>query len=292
MKKRRKCVYWGLLGLLYLPLVFGDDKLLQNMKQECLQTSFKWQSCHYFANWVILKDIDTDPASDASYYLQDDEQGESFNNASIFLGDPYSINNKVCRVLSTRVNFFLLIKNLLAKTKKEHLMDCQKACLATCVSSKIIKYSYILKEQKTGNPILDMQMEYFKQQGYLPRVYELKPNVNEKLTGLGAIEKGEGVCRQFSYIAVNLMRSLGLEAEEVVGHPNFTSEYRHEVVKVKINEENYLMEPQDDLCNFYPVGAKVDKNNPNKMSYLENTDLESLYKKFLRERHWHNTMDL
>ncbi len=125
---------------------------------------------------------------------------------------------------------------MIRKVEREKPLDCQKACLATCISSKIIK-----------------MMDYSK-----------KGNDESLLTywdGRRAIENDLGVCRQFSAIAEDLMESMGLKASYVEGYVYSgevlgTSKYKktgdqHAVVKVEIDNNSYLLEPQSDQCTFF-----------------------------------------
>ena len=111
---------------------------------------------------------------------------------------------------------------LLRKSKKEKLLSCQRACLATCISSKIIEY-------EDGMP----------------------------QTCIGAIQSGSGICREFSLIAADILNSLGVSASDFGGVAYEAHEGKkipggkHRMLRVRIGAKTYLMEPQDSSCEFY-----------------------------------------
>jgi hypothetical protein len=130
------------------------------------------------------------------------------------------------------------------KAQRENLKDCQKACLATCISSKVMDEGSQLNIQNARS----------------------------------AIETESGVCREFTAVAVDLMKSFGLDASYAAGSDKewddndevFRSQGAHVIVSVKIDGKNYLMEPQNPECDFYNpnfTGQHKDEKN----SYLEGT---------------------
>ncbi len=109
------------------------------------------------------------------------------------------------------------IKSLMyAKAQREDISSCQAACLATCVSSKLIRYSTAM-----------LKLHY--------------------QTARDAIERREGDCKSFSAIAEDLMTDLGLYAKTVWG---FTSGGGHAMVKVFLDNKWHIMEPQNSYCEF------------------------------------------
>ena len=124
-------------------------------------------------------------------------------------------------------DYVRLKKSLAKKAKREDLRSCQKACLSTCVSSKIIEYSQELKNQFS--------------------------------TTEGKIESGKGDCKGFSAIADDINYALNLTSQIASGDLYQRTDTSlelvggHMQVMVKIDGEHYLMEPQSNLCQFYPI---------------------------------------
>lgn len=104
-----------------------------------------------------------------------------------------------------------------AKTlvKNKKLLPCQKACVAVCISSKLLDY-----DPSTFNHIC------------------------VRRTMDGAIETQTGVCRNYAQIGDDLMEAFGLDTKKVYGDD-------HAMNLVKLDGIWYQIEPQDDSCTFY-----------------------------------------
>jgi len=118
-----------------------------------------------------------------------------------------------------RANIRGLYSNMKDKAKKlakdKKLNTCQKACLATCISSRAIDYDHSLVNQACVRRTKD-----------------------------GAIETQKGVCRNFAQISHDIYKYLGVKTKKIFGD-------NHAINIVKIDGQWYQMEPQDPTCSFY-----------------------------------------
>jgi len=124
-------------------------------------------------------------------------------------------------------DYVRLKKSLNTKAKREKLRSCQKACLSTCVSSKIIQYSREFKNQFS--------------------------------TVEGKVESGKGDCKGFSAIADDINYALSIPSQVTSGSAYERTDRSleflgfHQQVMVEIDGKHYIMEPQSSSCRFYPI---------------------------------------
>ncbi len=125
---------------------------------------------------------------------------------------------------NSELNYRTLKKYAGIRAKKDQLEPCQKACLATCISSKIMEYD-------------DRNLPTHWREG---------------------IGREKGVCREFSAMAVDLMKSLGLQAETITGVAYEINQGLrpkriggHVMVKVNLPQGPFIMEPQSASCEFF-----------------------------------------
>ncbi len=126
--------------------------------------------------------------------------------------------------LNSKYNYDALKRWALYRANRDGMEDCQKACLATCISSRIIKYD----------------------------------DRNRITNWRDSVEREAGVCREFSAIAANIMKHLGLKARVLEGEVHAVSDGQvpeleggHVMVQVQLPNGTFHMEPQNDSCEFY-----------------------------------------
>jgi hypothetical protein len=136
--------------------------------------------------------------------------------------------------LNAQYNYESLKRWAKYRADKNGMETCQRACLATCISSRMIQYD----------------------------------NANRITSWRDAIEREAGVCREFSAIAANLMQSLGVKARVLEGKvhsiidgqaPDY--EGGHVMVEVSLPNGKFIMEPQTDSCEFYDKSFSTGKRN-------------------------------
>lgn len=142
-------------------------------------------------------------------------------------------------------NDFTKLKCALAqKATREKLKDCQKACLATCVSSRIL----------------------FFDKAYMPKLQ----------TPRQAICSRHGVCRDFTNVALEFMQAQGLNAQVLTGTGYDIEDNEkvpfgpHAMIGININKKLYVMEPQHTDCTFEDSDFAKAHRAPT-IEYLENT---------------------
>jgi hypothetical protein len=136
-----------------------------------------------------------------------------------YLRSDEAAGKEAYKVGANAADYEWIKSQMMRKADKEKLEDFQKVCLAQCISSKIIEYD----------------------QGW-------------KLTQSpqAAIENGKGVCREYSWIASELMSQMGVPANrEFVWYYDTDTSSAHSIVNVKIRGKHYFVEPQEDSCGFY-----------------------------------------
>jgi|GEM_PF-5462585 len=99
------------------------------------------------------------------------------------------------------------------ESSRSKLNECQKACLAKCASSSLLRYD------------LDV--------AYLSR--------NEE-----AITSGVGVCRHYAFSFDHLAKELGLESKYLSSVKG-----KHAFGGVVIDGQDYFLEPQHSSCDFF-----------------------------------------
>lgn len=197
-----------------------------------------------------------------AYYLMPGILNEAIKSLSVPLAAAdYTIENSVGAVgasfgiskvknartkRTANLDGFEVIKSRMAeKANVDHLVDYQRACMAQCVASKIISYDHGL-------------------------ALSMSPSC--------AIGNGKGVCREYSWIASDLMRYLGLRAQRqtVIAYwtpeenPTRKSSGPHVVTKVNIGGSDFLMEPQKNDCIFYERSFNMNASSkPTKIFSIE-----------------------
>jgi hypothetical protein len=128
------------------------------------------------------------------------------------------------RRLNSEYNYETLKKFARYRARKDRLESCQTACLATCITSQIME---------------------FDERNLLTHWTE-------------ALGREKGVCRDFSGMAADLMRSMGLKARDVSGTVYEISDGQppksdggHAMVEVDLPNGRFTMEPQLNACVFY-----------------------------------------
>jgi hypothetical protein len=116
------------------------------------------------------------------------------------------------------------LKNIAVnKAKRESLSSCQRACLATCISSYLIDYD----------------------------------DDNSMTHWTDSVGSQTGVCREYAAIANDFMKSLKLKSKVVTGYwyenmgGTLQKEGGHAMVEVQLGRASYIMEPQDPFCTYY-----------------------------------------
>ncbi len=222
----------------------------EKIENECIKKSFENVECRFYKNDPLLENILASAEMNATTEEQKDYYFEIKENmkSALFKGMKKPKSEK-----ENFEKFILILNQVPGKFRKEKLKTCQKVCVVTCMSSKIIRYAYLKDSLELHNLIKSLS----PQQSLILEILSLQketPDVGLKESSIGAIKSGKGVCRQSSYIARDILKSLKLPGRSVIGELPYKSSYKHEVVQTKIDGKTYLIEPQSDQCNFYPVG--------------------------------------
>lgn len=110
-----------------------------------------------------------------------------------------------------------LKKDILEFSEKNKLSDCQKSCLALCVSANYIKYN--------GSSFHSVK--------------------KVALTG-------EGICGSYSSFAVELLTTLGIKAQTAYGVLNTNGKMApHNWVSIELDNKSYYAEPKKSSCDLF-----------------------------------------
>lgn len=110
-----------------------------------------------------------------------------------------------------------LVRELQKYAKEENLNTWQRACLAKCASTHLLKY---LHSDETTMMVLPANI----------------------------VEKGLGSCKQYSFLGEYIGLSLNVPTK-IVGESD-EGEGGHAYLKMKIDGKYYYAEPQNDRCEF------------------------------------------
>ena len=206
----------------------------------CLKPKFQTAHCAYFPHRTpLLVDSKVMKAMFVSVDIQNktyDAVSDAAKSCAVYAFVPKDEAYWIQQEIET--DYARLKCTLAAKKKKERLTDCQAACVATCISMRLIDY-------------VDGGHQSAK----------------------AAVCSGKGTCREFSSIAEELLRSMGLDATRAFGtlydeRPDSKKEVvGHVMVQVTLDGKPYLMDPQDDACAFYSP-----KFNPNPSRQLDQVE--------------------
>jgi hypothetical protein len=132
---------------------------------------------------------------------------------------------------NSELNYQNLKRFAAIRAKKDGLETCQRACLATCISSTLLEYD-------------DRNL------------------ITHWTEGVG---REKGVCREFSAMASDLMRSLGVKSKTVTGMSYEIQDGQvpkkaggHVMVEVALPQGNFIMEPQSSECQFFAADFSKD----------------------------------
>jgi hypothetical protein len=199
--------------------------------QNCLLTRFDTMECTHVSGSSPLKP--SNPFAQAFYKLGHNGVIGASSGAFRWLeGSVMSLREgedpDYWEMREAELGFEALLDFARRKAKREGLRDCQKACLATCIASQMITY---------GAP-------------------------QARQSWRASLRRGEGVCRAYADIANVAMREMGLRSKTVAGTGYETgsggrgqkySMGGHVMVQVKLQDGEFLMEPQVNACEFFDV---------------------------------------
>ncbi len=205
----------------------SPDERYVDAINHCLKKTFKQMQCNHLVDGNTL-DLDG-RLGQLGYRLQYNiyhqerailRQGKSFLRAVVTSSEDASYWQEA----SNSGSYAVLKKFAIQKAKKENLQSCQRACLATCISSRLLKYN----NENRPHHLLD---------------------------GLGRLE---GNCREFSSMANDLMRAMKVDSSVVVGRNYKIKDGErpedsgaHAMIGLSLKGEEYIMEPQNSGCVFY-----------------------------------------
>lgn len=113
----------------------------------------------------------------------------------------------------SKMNLLSLTSMIQHAVKTRKLSSCKAACMATCLSSTLIKYDISNSSMQTPCRILEDQ---------------------------------KGGCAEFATFSVYFARQLGLNADVAYDGNN-----PHNFMKIEIEKKEYYMEPQRTRCQFF-----------------------------------------
>jgi hypothetical protein len=218
---------WGIVaGAVPTSSPLGPSARYVNTIQNCFKKSFQDLKCQRVVNGNPLrKDKSLGQLRYVfEYGAVDAGLGRWERNKSLIQGFWDAENASFWGEVENENSYQLLKASAVRKAQKENLQDCQKACLATCISSSLLKYN----DESRPHHLID---------------------------GLGRLE---GNCREFSAMALDVMRALDVESDPVVGKNYKINEdqkpvesEQHAMVQVFLDGVEFIMEPQRNACEFF-----------------------------------------
>jgi len=221
-----------------------------NLRDLCISNTFEMKECVYRENDYSYKPstvrkILTKPTSAVA-----NAAGTAISRLWQYENGIWDPEDKNYEDQKAAATYYDQTKVLLAnKLGREDLTSCQKACLALCFTSQIISYK--------DNDIAGYQSTQL------------------------SVERGEGVCRDYSEIALKYLEQVGVDSRIVYGAKvsrsaagEITEKAGHAWVAVKIDGKEYFVEPQSPVCNFYPSTYKDEAKKPIE-SYLQDTKFDA-----------------
>ncbi|MBK26786.1 MAG: hypothetical protein CME70_22485 [Halobacteriovorax sp.] len=209
-------------------------KKYADIVNNCILKKFNKKRCKYYKNNTPLD------VSSTSELVEGVNHGVNstgrviktgFNNIAAFYGGG---SEKDFQNAKINQDYDRILKFSKAKITNESLSTCQQACLATCISSRLISY----RRTVAGN-------------------YQ---------TCRGALESGGGDCKSFANLANDIMEYFGLTVQTDWGDQYYRDEEKkehmkgagHAMISVWIDDKPYLMEPQSrsPRCEFYDRNFK------------------------------------
>ena len=223
-----------ILAFLLLPSILHAQARFERAAQFCLKKNYRKVACEHIENENVLFIPILHKAINKSVQDKLYAGVRKLRVAKRFVDVTVSPDlDRVWDAYSIQLDYENFKRRIKAKASNERLKACQKACLATCISSNLISPEH-------------------------------HPFDNWR----DALEKGEGSCRSYTGIAVDIMKDLGLKAKYTSGLSESNDDYpnhndrafrtSHAMVKIKLKYEDYLMEPGSDSCEFYDADFNRD----------------------------------
>lgn len=206
--------------------------------KECLIPDFSQKKCVFLKNQSTLQTNVVDQGLPFWKYILlplGRTVSEGLNVLSLAFVDPSDEEYWWEEVLTEDYKNikFLIVR----KQENEKLSDCQSVCLATCITSRLLTYNNATFPQSAAETIQD----------------------------------GAGVCREFSWVAAELLDLLQIENTGAGGRSydvdplkvKRTAQGMHAMNYVWVDGKKYLIEPQQgpikNTCLFYDADFKQEQ---------------------------------